>query len=91
MGLTIFYLYARFFHVPPIERINMQVSIPQSSTIKKADYMGNTLTLEFARGGVYQYDEVPAVIVAGLTLTDSAGSFFSRFIKNKYRVTKLTN
>lgn len=67
----------------------MQVTIPHSQLIKKAEYMGNTLTLEFARGGTYQYDNVPAVIVAGLTLSDSAGSFFTKFIRNKFPYHKI--
>jgi hypothetical protein len=67
----------------------MQVILPHSELIKSAEYVGDTLTLEFARGGKYQYDNVPSLIVAALTVSDSAGSFFSRFIRNKFPYHKI--
>jgi hypothetical protein len=68
----------------------MQVILPESNLISSAEYVGDTLTLEFAKGGKYQYDNVPAIVVAGLSLSDSAGSFFSRFIRNNFPYQKIS-
>jgi hypothetical protein len=67
----------------------MRVTIPESNLINSAEYVGDTLTLEFAKGGKYQYDNVPILVVAALSLSDSAGSFFSRFIRNKFPYHKI--
>jgi hypothetical protein len=68
----------------------MQLTIPESTLVKKAEYVGEVLTLEFTRGGTYQYDSVPAFLVAAMTMTDSVGSFFQRFIKHRFPYRKIS-
>ena len=46
------------------------------------DQATSTLEVEFCRGNVYRYSDVPASRYEGLLSAYSHGSYFDRFIKN---------
>lgn len=57
-----------------------------SSQIKSVgyDFNSRTLEIEFADGGVYQYDNVPANIYSALIDSASVGKAFYAMVKGKY-------
>ena len=59
----------------------------QSEAIKAIGYDSATQTLgvEFSRGAVYHYFDVPSSIHAQFMSAPSHGTFHHRFIKSKYR------
>ena len=62
--------------------------VPAGSTnIQQAEYDSDTdtLTITFmGNGESYDYFNVPASVFRGMTQAVSAGSYFHRFIKNRY-------
>ncbi len=60
-----------------------------SSNIEAAGYQLGKLYLRFKSGGAYSYDGVPFDYFATLTKIESAGKFFARFIRGKFRYHKL--
>ena len=63
----------------------------QSSTITSVGYDTDTQTLEieFKRGGVYQYMEVPKDVYEEFISEGSMGQFFNTFIRDYYTSEKL--
>jgi len=63
----------------------------RSSNIKSIGYelKSKTLEIEFHDGGIYQYFEVPETVFHGLMGVPSHGSYFHRYIKDKYRWAKI--
>lgn len=53
------------------------------------DPESETLEIQFRRGGVYQYYNVPAFIHERLMAADSLGRFFNAEIKGHYPEAKL--
>ena len=53
------------------------------------DAANSTLEVEFRRGGLYQYFDVPAHEHESLMHAPSHGEYFSAHIKNTYRCAKL--
>jgi hypothetical protein len=62
-----------------------------SSNIKSIgyDHISRTLEIEFHDGGIYQYFGVPETVFNGLMGVPSHGSYFHRYIKDKYRWAKI--
>jgi len=53
------------------------------------DVDSETLEIEFIRGGVYQYFDVPAQIYEDLLSADSAGQYLNAHVKGVYRYSKI--
>lgn len=60
-----------------------------SSNISDAGFDGQALFLRFHSGEVYRYDGVPRGVFDAMERADSAGRFFHKFVKGKYRYTRL--
>ena len=62
-----------------------------SSSLSSVGYESSSLLLEieFKGGGIYTYSGVSASIYAAFMSSSSLGSFFHRYIKDKYPCTKL--
>lgn len=62
-----------------------------SSNLQSVGYSADssTLEIEFIRGGVYQYFDVPQGEHEGLMSSDSKGKYFLANIKNRYPYLKL--
>lgn len=63
----------------------------RSSNIKSIGYdlKSKTLEIEFHDGGVYQYFDVQESVFNSLMSASSRGSYFHKYIKDKYRWTKI--
>ncbi len=53
------------------------------------DTDNQTLEIEFIRGAVYQYSDVPPSIYDGIMMADSKGKFFHANVKNTFSCVKL--
>jgi hypothetical protein len=64
----------------------------RSETLKAIGYDldTNTLRISFKSGGVYEYAHVPESRWEGLQNAVSKGSYFHRYIKDKYRTRKVS-
>ncbi|MBM3118253.1 MAG: KTSC domain-containing protein [Chloroflexi bacterium] len=62
-----------------------------SSNISSIGYdsESRTLEIEFHSGGVYQYFDVPQSIYDELMHASSHGSYFHRYVKDRYRWAKI--
>ena len=62
-----------------------------SSNIRAIGYdsESNMLEIEFRSGGVYQYFGVPEPIYNELMHASSHGSYFHRYVKDRYRWAKI--
>jgi hypothetical protein len=66
-----------------------RVALP-SSLVASIAYMDDaTLEVEFRRGTVYRYRNVPRAIFDGLIQADSAGQYFRRHIQNRFSSERL--
>lgn len=63
------------------------IDTPESSNIARIGYDGKTLILyvEFTKGGVYRYFDVPEAVFHDLRNAGSKGQFFARNIKGAFR------
>lgn len=63
----------------------------RSREIAIIGYDPSSLTLEiaFRNGGVYHYFDVPEKIYQSLMTASSQGTYFSQFIKEKFRTEKV--
>ncbi len=52
------------------------------------DYKSKTLVVEFLKGNIYNYYNVPAEVAEGLQTCQSAGEYFHKHIK-KYKTEKV--
>lgn len=52
------------------------------------DYKSKTLVIEFLKGNIYNYYNVPAEVAEGLQTAKSAGEYFHKYIK-KYKAEKV--
>ena len=56
-----------------------------SSDLRAVDFDGSgKLTIEFHRGGVYEYDGVPYAEYSALLNASSHGEYFHAHIRNRY-------
>ncbi|HEY3281673.1 MAG TPA: KTSC domain-containing protein [Armatimonadota bacterium] len=64
----------------------------ESSMLASAGYDrdSQTLEVEFLRGAVYQYYEVPEEVFKKLVEADSVGSYFNACIRNNYDYAETT-
>ena len=62
-----------------------------SSDIRAIGYDKHSLTLEieFNRGGLYEYANVPEAVYRGLMSASSHGKYFHQYIRDKYETRKL--
>jgi hypothetical protein len=51
----------------------------------KYDDEARALCIEFVSGKIYEYEQVPASVYLGLSSAFSKGTFFNKFIKDRYR------
>ncbi|HTB83366.1 MAG TPA: KTSC domain-containing protein [Candidatus Sulfotelmatobacter sp.] len=56
-----------------------------SSAIRAIGYDGNTLTVEFHTGRVYDHPGVPYSVYAGLMQASSMGAYYNQHIRGRYR------
>lgn len=65
-------------------------SINNSSMLTEIEYDNEKelLRIKFAKGGWYEYSEVPKVIYEGLLNATSAGKYFLANIKDKFSTEK---
>lgn len=63
-----------------------------SSTIGKMEYDKYTYVLKvtFTSGGIYAYYDIPIMIWNSIKSTTSVGSYFAKFVKGRFRTTKLS-
>lgn len=55
-----------------------------SSSIKSAGYEDGTLEVEFKQGLIYQYYGVPEEFWINLMMSESAGRYLAKSIKNEF-------
>lgn len=60
-----------------------------SSNIRSIGYENGTLEIEFNRGGIYQYLNVPESTYHSLMYASSHGSYFENYIKHSYPTIKI--
>jgi KTSC domain len=60
-------------------------SVSGSSHIKATKYDSGQMSIRFADGAEYTYENVPRQMHDALISSDSPGSFFHRHIKGKFR------
>lgn len=85
--VTIENLYIYWFNTIYNKGIEM---IPvTSSQIKSVGYKDNTLYIEFLKGTVYTYNNVPKSVVEDFLKFNSKGKFFTMAIKGKYEYSKI--
>lgn len=61
----------------------------RSSNLAAAGHEGTVLEIEFTDGGLYRYLGVPESVFQGLLAAPSAGRFFHKWIKGRYRFQRL--
>ena len=62
----------------------MQMIPVNSSDLASVGYLGSTLRIQFHKGGMYEYDNVPYQVYAGLMNAASKGHYFHTHIKGLY-------
>jgi hypothetical protein len=64
----------------------------QSSNVAAVGYdpASSTLEVEFLNGGVYEYQDVPAEVAAGLVSAGSVGAYFAANVRHRYTGRKLS-
>lgn len=61
----------------------------KSTNIKKADWQNETLTVEFQKGGIYKYYNLPEDVYLSLLRSQSKGRFFHQNIVNRYKTERV--
>jgi len=63
------------------------IETPESSNIVRFKYNPETkvLTVEFLKGGIYNYFDVPESVFEQMKIAPSKGQFLAKSIKAKYR------
>jgi hypothetical protein len=56
-----------------------------SSAIRAVGYFGGVLTIQFTSGRTYDHPGVPEWLFLGLLAAPSAGAFYNKFIRGKFR------
>ena len=60
-----------------------------STNLARVGYESGTLQIEFKKGEVYQYFNVPENIYNGLMLAGSHGEYFNENIRGKFKYQKI--
>jgi len=63
----------------------MTLTPVSSSAIRAVGYDGDTLTVEFHNGDVYDHPGVPYEVYAALMAASSKGAYYTRYIRRRYR------
>jgi len=63
------------------------IDTPESSNIARFAYdpVANTLVVEFLKGGIYNYFDVPEVVFEQMKTAPSKGQFLAQSVKGVYR------
>lgn len=61
----------------------------ESSNLKSVGYDGQNLFVEFGKGSIYVYYEVPLELYTELLKAESKGKYLNSNIKNVYRYEKI--
>lgn len=63
------------------------IDTPESSNIARFAYdrSSSVLSIEFKKGGCYQYFEVPEAVFESMSFADSKGQYFAQNIKGVFR------
>jgi hypothetical protein len=71
--------------------ITVKIKAMPSTVIKHFSYDSgtSTLTITFVSGNVYNYKDVPQKVYRSLKIAGSKGSYFNRFIKNRFEFEQL--
>lgn len=66
------------------------IETPDSSNIARFAYedASGVLSIEFKKGGTYQYFDVPANVFVAMKRAESKGQFFAQNIKGVFRYAK---
>ncbi len=67
----------------------MQMISVDSSNLSSVGYENGNLYIQFHRGGLYCYRNVPENIYYGLLSASSKGKYHAAYIKNSYRYTRI--
>ena len=62
----------------------------KSSNIDSVEHSGETLTVTFKSGHVYEYSDVPASMFEDMIRDASPGSYLHRHIKDRYPHRRVT-
>ena len=67
------------------------IGTPESSNIARFAYDkgSQVLTIEFKKGGSYQYFEVQEAVFEGMKSADSKGQYFAQNIKGVFRFARM--
>jgi len=67
------------------------IETPESSNIVRFGYErdSNVLSIEFKKGGKYQYFDVPESVFESMKVADSKGQYFAQNIKGVFRYARL--
>ena len=68
----------------------METAYVTSSNIEQIGHENDTLYIRFRSGGVYSYSDCAYTFFDALKKAESAGQFFHRWIKKKFRYMKLS-
>jgi len=60
-----------------------------STDLSSVGYENGVLEIRFHNGGTYQYYGVPESVYHSLMNASSKGTYFGRYIRNKYRYRKI--
>jgi hypothetical protein len=61
----------------------------KSSNLKSAEWQDDTLTVEFQKGGIYKYYNLPEDVYLSLLRSQSKGKFFHQNIVNRYKTERV--
>lgn len=56
-----------------------------SSNLRSVGYSNGVLEIEFISGGVYRYSGVPESVYQGLMNAGSKGSYYNKYIKDRFQ------
>ncbi len=67
------------------------IETPESSNIARFGYDegSSTLSIEFKKGGTYEYFDVPQSVYEGMQAATSKGQYFAAQIKGVFRYTRV--
>lgn len=67
------------------------IETPESSNIARFAHeeSSSVLSIEFKKGGTYQYFDVPRAVFDGMRTAESKGQYFSQNIKGVYRYARV--
>lgn len=67
------------------------IDTPESSNIARFAYdqRSQVLSIEFKKGGSYQYFEVPEAVFEAMKSADSKGQYFAQSIKGVFRFARM--